>query len=473
MSLRPPPHNRRERPPSPGAIGRALGLVASVACVAGCEPLIREVPVRLEIPEESAALEAADNFSLYLEPDGTVAQYDVDGLDFVVSLEIEEADVIRTLSAYLALGDTLLAWGRTDPFFGASIGDPVALFLGLPGRLATLQGTIAAPDPDLQAAAAIGRGVLIVGGSGDTALFQSYPWTFAQGATLDDPPAPGTGGLFAVVDGAVMRLAWETTWFSARYEPASDIWLPLTLDPTPVARPGAIVLESPAADRVYLLGGDGMLDGLAVGMLPDAQGRLATATLEGFTMDRPRDGGTAIWATPADSTSDRLMIFGGDSPGPLVWVWPEAVSAGTPLTWTGARCARVESAAIWCAGGTREGVLTRSLVRIDLADPSVPVVTEFPDVFPVDVPDPRLWAETGAVYAQAEGHLWRLEPATSPEAPPTAVQVMDDALRATGGYFIRLDSGATFLAGGVTLDGTPVDRWQVFTPDPTLDPSAP
>ena len=95
----------------------------------GCEPLVREVPVRLEIPEESDVLAEADNLSLYLSPDDTVAQYDVDGLDFAVGLEVDNSDVIRTLAVYLARGTDLLAWGLSEPFVSNAGADTLAVFL--------------------------------------------------------------------------------------------------------------------------------------------------------------------------------------------------------------------------------------------------------------------------------------------------------------------------------------------------------
>ena len=463
--------SRRSHPPRPRPRRSSLGpwrLALLAACpLAACEPNVQNVPVRIELPEESSELETADNLSLVLDPEGVVAQYDVDGLDFVVSLEIEAPEQVSTLSVYLAQATELLAWGRSDAFIPAGSVDTLAVFLGRAGTLSTLKGAITAPDAELMAAQAPGRGVLLVDGAGETALFRSYTWSFAEAAPLDPVPPVGEGALLPDLSGGVTRLSWETQWFASRYDPAADFWL-LSLAPAPALRPGAALLPAPAGDRVYLLGGGGRLDGTAVALLPDAGGELETATISAFDLDRPRDGATALWLPRPSQSTDRIVVVGGEDPGPLVWSWPDGAAAGSPSSWTGARCILPleGESRVWCAGGLVDGAATARLVEVDLGDPATPAVTIYEDLFPVPVRDPGLWVDSGAVYAQAEGLLWRLEPPEDAGVPPSPVEIDAGALRATGGYFIRLGSGATFLAGGVTAEGTPVDRWQVFTPDP-------
>jgi len=457
-------------------LGLTLSLCLSSALLAGCEPVVREVPVRLEIPEESDLLATADNLSLVVSPDGTVAQYDVAGLDFAVGLEVENSDVIRTLAVYLAHGTELLAWGLSDPFISNAGTDTLAVFLGLPGRLATLQGLIAAPKADLLAAAALGRGVALVSPDGETALFESYTWTFQSASPLKSPPDPTLGALVPDISGGVVRLVWEQDPSAHRFDPGADLWLPLSFDPPLVAKPGAVMLRAPSKDRIYLFGGGGELDATAVGLLPDAGGALATAPLDDALLDRDRAGGTAAHVLGPSQSNDRVIVFGGATLGPTLWVWPGNLTAGADDRWVQAACVSPDptrSSLVWCLGGLRADVPTADLMVLDLSDEAAPDLLEFPGTLPVPAEQVHAWTEDGAVYAQAEGRLWRLGVSPSELGPFEVTEIMPDALRARGGQFIRLESGVTFLAGGTTLDGDPVARWQVFTPEPLLSPNEP
>ncbi len=457
-------------------LGLTLFACVGASPLGGCEPLVREVPVRLELPEESDLLASADNLSLVVSPDGTLAQYEVAGVDFSVGLEVENSNVIRTLAVYLAQGTSLLAWGLSDPFISNSGGDTLAVFLGLPGRLSTLQGLIASPTAELLAAAALGRGAVLLDPDGDTAVFESYTWTFQPASALLDPPDPTLGALSSDIDGGVVRLVWEQDPSAHRFDPGADLWLPLSFDPALDPRPGAALLELPVRDRVYLFGGGGSLDAVAIGLLPDAGGALATATLGDATLDRERPGATAVYVSGTTQSNDRVILFGGSTLGPPLWVWPGNLTAGADARWTDAACVRPDpdrAGLVWCLGGVRDDAPTADLMALDLSDEAALTLTDLPGTLPIPAEDVHAWTEDGAVYAQAEGRLWRLAVSASDLGPSEVSEIMPDALRARGGHFIRLGSGATFLAGGTTLNDDPVERWQVFTPEPLLSPNAP
>jgi hypothetical protein len=412
---------------------------------------------------------------LVVSPDGTLAQYDVSGLDFAVGLEVDNSDLIRTLAVYLAQGTSLLAWGMSDPFIANAAGETLAVFLGLPGRLSTLQGLIAEPSADLLASAAIGRGAVLLSPGGGTAVFESYTWSFQTASTLNDPPDPTLGALASDIEGGVVRLVWEQNPSAHRFDPGADLWLPLTFEPALDARPGGSLLELPVRDRVYVFGGGGSLDAVAIALLPDAGGALATAPLEDALLDRERPGATAVYVDGATQSNDRVILFGGSTLGPALWLWPGNLTAGEDLRWINAACVRPDpdrAGLVWCLGGLRDDLPTADLMVIDLSDPAAPTLSEVPNLLSVPAEDVHAWTEDGAVYAQAEGRLWRVALSASGLGPSSVDEIMSDALRARGGYFIRLGSGATFLAGGTTLTDDPVERWQVFTPEPLLSPNA-
>ncbi|MGB1699941.1 MAG: hypothetical protein ACPHRO_08315, partial [Nannocystaceae bacterium] len=368
--------------PRPSRRRGALGtLMLCGLSLGGCEPLVREVPVRLEIPEESDVLAEADNLSLYLSPDDTVAQYDVDGLDFAVGLEVDNSDVIRTLAVYLARGTDLLAWGLSEPFVSNAGADTLAVFLGLPGRLSTLRGLIEDPTPTLLAAPAYGRGALLLSPDGDTALFESYTWTFESASALKDPPDPALGALIGDAAGGILRVVWEEPITAIRFDPGADFWLPLTFEPALAPRPGAVTVTPPYPDRMYLLGGGGLMDATAVGLLPDAGGVLTTAPLDGVTLDRDRSGGTGLWVEGTARPNDRMIIFGGEETGPLLWMWPGNLTAGANAQWTGASCVQPDPGRlglVWCLGGQRAQVPTQDLMIVDLREEDAPALLDLP-----------------------------------------------------------------------------------------------
>ena len=432
---------------SPGVAARVrMGLVAftcgAAPTLGACEPLVREVPVRLEIPEESDLLAPADNLSLVVSPDGTVAQYEVSGLDFAVGLEVGNSDVIRTLAVYLAQGTSLLAWGLSDPFVANAAGETLAVFLGLPGRLSTLQGLITEPSAELLAAGAIGRGAVLLSPGGDTAVFESYTWIFQPASTLNDPPDPTLGALASDIEGGVVRLVWEQDPSAHRFDPGADLWLPLTFDPPIEPRPGASLLELPVGDRVYLFGGQGSLDAVAIGLLPDAGGALATAPLEDALLDRERPGATAVYVDGATQSNDRVMLFGGATLGAALWMWPGNLTAGEDLRWSDAACVRPDpdrAGLVWCLGGLRDDLPTADLMVIDLSDPAAPTLLEIPNLLTVPAEDVHAWTEDGAVYAQAEGRLWRLAVSASDLGPSDVDEIMTMPSGPAGGT--SFDSG--------------------------------
>ncbi|MCA9637375.1 MAG: hypothetical protein KC420_15220 [Myxococcales bacterium] len=78
---------------------------------------------------------------------------------------------------------------------------------------------------------------------------------------------------------------------------------------------------------------------------------------------------------------------------------------------------------------------------------------------PVELGDPRLFSDEGAIYAQGAGRLLRVD-----RQDLTLSEIPTAADRAAGGHSVNLGTGVTFLLGGVTAEDQPVDRWQVFTP---------
>lgn len=465
----------RRRPRRPRSTAALLICGAGVAPCA-CEPITRELGFDLVVPEDSDDYERADNASVTIEPDGATGTWAVDGLDFSLDIEVDPSDDPRTMSVFLADGEDLIAWGKSPVFVtgGANVG--IAIFLGRPGRLSTFPGQFETPDPEQLATRALGRGMLGLSSKGETALLSEIDLETQVGATLDDPPPIADGGLYTDPAGGALRLAFEGTdgWMAARYDPPSDTWTALDVDGAPPPRPGAAVLEATEAGEVWLIGGGDQSDGLEVDLLPNEGTTLATSPLSGLTLDDPRRGATAAWFQRPDEPAG-FIVFGGDRPAlPLVFVHPDGATAGETGSWTGAACAQLDDvmgARVLCLGGIRDGQPTADAVVISLPAGAPPEVSVLLDLLPVPMEDPLLLPTEGALYAQGEGRLVRVSRNGNLEAPAAVQEVDAPSTRANGGHSVLLGTGATFLAGGWAVDGSPIDQWEVFLPEPPSTPA--
>jgi uncharacterized protein (TIGR00251 family) len=451
-------------------LGLTLGLVLAPACE---NP--RELPITVILPADTNGYERADNATVIMRPSGDTFVFtdNVDGLDFRLELEGEPTSETQQMELYLADGETLIAWGSTASF---STGGPdvgLAVFLGRPGLLSTWPDTLDTPDPNVLACEALGRGMLLVEGDGDTYLLNHYSLELESGEPLpaSESFAGDDGGLFSAADGSVVRLGFEQVdplaW---RYDPSSDAWTELEVDAAADIglRPGAAVLADPDRSRVYLLGGGGATDAVAIDLVADDDDRLAAAPVSAFELDLPRDHATALWIPRADNpTADVLLVGGGPvdmlaPPIPVVMLASTGQSVGPSLAWRDLACA-IESqdeslTTVLCVGGTLDDLSTADALRIEIANEgaTVEVLTSF---LPAPLPDPRLFSDDFALYAQGEARWFRISRddgnVSEPESAP---------LRGTGGSCVALANGVTFSVGGVDRDGAALDRWQVFTP---------
>ncbi len=452
--------------PSSASVVAGL-LLCAVTSLCACENA-RELPIKVILPADTSELERADNASLVLRPSGNAYSFDVDGLDFALELEGEPSTAVQQLELYLADGDELLARGSTAPFATAGPDIGLALFLGRPGLLSSWPELLDAPDPNVLAAEALARGMLMVQEDGDTFLLNHYTLELESGARLPDTVgfAADDGGLFTASDGAVIRLAYEqvaaTAW---RYDPGADSWSELAVDGADEIglRPGAATLVDPDHTRVYVLGGGTATDAVAIDLVP-VDGVLAAAPVADLELDSPRVGATALWIPSADNPTADALIVGGDQLGPLAVRTSNGALIGPDLAWRDLACAieSTDSAAttVLCVGGSLDGQPTADAARVILGSGQSAEEIEISESFlPAALSDPRLFADDVALYAQGEGRWFRVDRATNAVDEPNSAP-----LRARGGHLVSLATGVTFVVGGVDQDGGALERWQVFTP---------
>lgn len=454
-------------------LGLACTLAGLFAVGPACESP-RELPITVILPADDSGYERANNATVIMRPSGDSFSFAVDGLDFRLELEGEPTSTTQQLELYLADGEQLIAWGSTAGFSTAGPDVGLALFLGRPGLLSTWPDTLDTPDPNVLASEALGRGMLLVETDGDTFLLNHYTLELESGERL--PAAVSfsgdDGGLFSAADGSVVRLAFEQVEPLAwRYDPASDAWSELTISLGDASadiglRPGAAMLVDPDRSRVYLLGGGGATDAIAIDLVADGDGTLAAASVSSFELDVPRDHATALWIPQADNPTADVLLVGADpgadgmpgAPGPIAALASTGMSFGPSLDWRDLACTIESTSTVLCVGGTLDGLPTADALRIEIAAGAA-TVERLANFLPAPLPDPRLFQDAFAVYAQGDGRWFRVSRDGGDVSEPESA-----ALRGTGGSCVALANGVTFLVGGADQDGAALDRWQVFTP---------
>lgn len=459
---------------SVSAVRARLGLGTLAALwLAACEPNTTELAVKILLPEDSNDLEATDNVSLVLAPDGFVETFATDGLDFSIEIELDPDDVPRDLSVYLARGENLLAWGRTPPFFLVGGGDPFAVFVGRPGTLSTYPRIVDTPDPETLAAAAPGRGMVVLDADGATYFLDEYTFALHTAEPLSPPPDPEDGALVSDAFGGVVRVTWNDPPEAWRFDPGLDEWLDLALvDDGVGGREGAAHLVDATLEHLLLFGGGDATNVVSVDLVPGEDGVLAATVIEGPVLDTPRQGATAMWSTRTETDEgETVVLFGSDAPSlPAIYLINQQLTLGPEGPWRGGRCVQVDAepsasdpVRVLCAGGIRNDApsadgLLLSLPPAGSNDP--PTAEELSDLLLAPMADPIWLVDEEAVYAQGAGRLLRTDRVDLAVTEPTAA-----VQRATGGQAITLSTDATIVLGGMDADGAPVDRWQIFMPD--------
>nr|WP_276082598.1 DUF167 domain-containing protein [Nannocystis poenicansa] len=423
-------------------------------------------PVHVVLPDDSADLNRADNLALELGPDAYFVSYPVRGTQFEVELEFEPDAVERTLSLYLADGTELLAWGRSVPFVTLSPPGDLAVLLARPGVLSVYPGEAAEPDPDLLAVHAPGRGLVLMSSAGDIALLNETNFDIELGARLTNPPKPDDGAFIADARGRLWRVGVADEVGAAMYDPGTDVWgvATVTGDDTG-ARPGAATVVGAARDRIYLAGGGGRTDLVALSLEPDDKGVIALAPVG--SLDGPRTG--ARFLSLARGDDEVLLLVGGaEADAPAVY-FPDGGHAFGPVgDWTNIQCIRLDDGEdeeeatlqLLCLGGSRGGQPTGDALVLNIPPATGNTeVEERPALLSAPLADPRLFADDLAVYAQGAAQWWRVD------RKNLAVELTETvATRVNGGHSITLGTGVTFLVGGRDLDDRAVDRWWIFAP---------
>lgn len=461
----------RQRPELLGR-GGALGICALMLFGSACEAS-QGPHLRLILPEGDISLEDADNASLVLDPGGPSVTYDIDGPDFTLELELEQDEVQRSVSLYLARGSKLLAWGRSAPFVLADPTDEVAIFVGRPGALSTFPGEVTG-TLGMVAARAIGRGLLLVADDGGTYLLSERTLEISAGASFPAPtPEAATSLMVGERSGGVLRISWTDGLEAWRFDPGADNWTSIEfagdLDLGP--REGASWLVDGSAEHLLLFGGGEASDILEISLQPTDEHTPYRVRRNDVTLDGSRQHATATWVTREGiDEGEGVLLFGGDQDDLALVYFTGRAPVGDARRWTGASCELIERGEdadatailrVLCFGGLVSGIPTRDAALVHIPPEGPLSVDLLPEWLPADFTEAQLFGDEGALYAQADGSWLRIDRRDlSAELQPTAAQ------RTSGGHSVNLGTGVTFLVGGLTAEGQPVDRWQVFTPTP-------
>ena len=452
-----------------------LSLAAGVvlALSGGCSPTELSVEMGLLLPEDGSRLDATDNVSVTLEPDGFVDTFSADGLDFALEVELEPDETERVLTVYLAQGETLLAYGRTPPFrYRTASGAGVQLMLAFPESLATLPISFDLPDASTIAAPATGFGMVALGSDGSTVFLDHYTFDLEAATPLEKEvvPAVDDGTFVGDSDGGSVRVSWNAGLAARRFDVPQNTWTELEFagPEVAVARPGASFIPF-GTDRILVLGGGDRTDTLEVHYGSIDATPSASLGPEGMRLDAPRMGATAI---ALDFGGGPLpLVVGGDDPTlPRVlaaWSYAsanEAARAGPAEAWTGLRCVALDPTGapiqrVLCAGGRRPDAATADALVVTVAADGRPTVEERTALLPVAMEDVLWQSDDDAVYAQGEGRWVRIARADLTVTEPPAAPA-----RHKGGTSVPLDTGVTLVVGGTASNEAPTNRWQVFAP---------
>ncbi len=434
-------------------------LVWLTAAPLACGDITSEVAISFERPRDDAALSGVDNLTVSLTPDGFTEQFAVDASDASVAFELPPDDVSRSLSVFFSRGEDLVAYGRTPPFtFAGAAGAGVAVFLGYPGTLATLDREFALPDASTLIASSAGRGAIALGSDGSAVFLDAYTYGLVPIAAFPEPtPAAQDGVFVGDASGSVTRISYAERVAATRYVYGTDAWTHVSLEDTP-PRPQAAAWFDPEAEHVYIAGGGEQTSVLRVEVASTDSG-VPTITELNLELDGPRRAGTLFGR--AGAGEDGLVAFGGDDPTlPLVRVVGSGQSTEPQgLAWTDARCVALDETRTLCAGGSIDAETTAQGVIVDTAD-AEPTVSRLPELLPIPMREVLWLVDTGAVYAQGEGRLVRFDRETLERAEPP-----QNPLRAIGGGAANLPTGVTIIAGGADTDGAATDAWQLFSPE--------
>ncbi len=457
-----------------GLLGRAqaLGIGALVLLGSACEASPGP-HLRLILPEGDVSIEAVDNASLVLDPGGPTVTYDIDGPDFTLELELERDEVQRSASLYLARGSELLAWGRSAPFVLADASDEVAIFVGRPGALSTFPGEVSG-TLGMVAARAIGRGLLLVADDGGTYLLSERNLEISAAENFPAPtPEVATSLIVGERSGGVIRMSWADGLVAWRFDPGADSWTSIEFagDLDLGSREGATWLLDGSAEHLLLFGGGETNDILEISLQPTDENTPYQVRRSDTALDGPRPQATPTWVTrEGTDEGEGVLLFGGDQDDLALVYFTGRTPVGDARRWTGASCEQVERGAdanatvtlrVLCFGGLQDGAPTRDAALVHVPAEGPLSVDLLPDWLPADLTEAQLFGDESALYAQAGSAWLRIDRRDlSAELQATAAQ------RTSGGHSVNLGTGVTFLVGGVTAEGQPVDRWQVFTPTP-------
>ena len=445
----------------------AVTLSAASAAAAGCEAIVTDVSVTFLLPEDETVLAPTNNVSIVTSPNGFSESFSAQGPDFEVEIELEPDDTARTLSVFMAQNETLLGYGITPPFsFSAASGVDLRVFISFPGTLTSYPMTFAVPDASTRAAVARQRGMVALGGDGETVFLDAYTLQVLAGEPLVSArglPDPEDGVLFGNAQGNVDRLIWNDGLSGFRFNVLTNVWEDLDLAGAVSfgVRPDAIGLGDDDGTRYHLLGGGDRIDALSIALSEDGQPVVAAP----WELDRPRPGANAMWLRIGERDPEPLVFGSADDDAPAVWLAGRREATGPVGRWTQGRCIQLDlptadPVRVLCVGGVRGDVDSADAVVLAVGAIGPVVFEERVDFLPTPMPEPLWLDDERAVYAQGEARLVRVARDTLvTDEPPASV------LRARGGQTVSFDTTVTFLVGGLDVDGLPVQQWQVFTPD--------
>ncbi len=422
----------------------------------GCGDITSEVAITFERPRDDGPLSSVDNVTVSFTPDGFTEQFAIDDADSSFEFELPPDDVSRRLSVFFARGEELVAYGTTPPFtFAGAAGAGVAVFLGYPGTLATLDRDFDLPDVSTVLASSPGRGVVALASDGTAVFLDAYTYALIPIASYPDTVPAATDGVFVGDEtGSVTRVHFEETVGAARYVYGTDSWSTVSTEDMP-ARPGAAAWYDASTGQVFVAGGGEQTSLLQVEVTSEDT-TLPTFAEVDARIDGPRIGGALLGRDGRGV--DGLIAFGGEDPSlPLAYAVATTEASSTRgLAWTGARCITLDDARSLCAGGAIDGETTADGA---LVDGTALEVTRLSDLLPVPMRDVVWLEDDDAVYAQGEARLLRLDRTSLEVSEP-----LGSPERATGGGAASLPTGVTLIAGGEAADGSATDVWQLFSP---------